>query len=83
MEPIGLSQSAAAAAITAYRSARRSKVARRVADDVALARYRAYFPLASEGECRGKMREHLARERQMRQRAVERSNMSVMLAVSN
>jgi hypothetical protein len=66
MEPraVDISESAAAeAAFQAYRDARRAQASRSIADDVALARYRAYFPLATRHQCRSSMRTHLAAKR--------------------
>ena len=50
------------AAFEAYREARRSQASSTVADDVALARFRAYFPLATRNEVHRKLREHFATE---------------------
>jgi hypothetical protein len=74
---------AAEAAITAYRAARRAKASKIVADDVALARFRAFFPLATASECRHRMHEHLAHTRLLRQRAIIRAAYALDLAVSN
>ena len=84
MEPIDLTiLEAAEAAIAAYRAARRARAGRHVADDVALARYRAYFPLATDTECRSRMREHLAHERQLRHRALTRTIYALESAVTH
>jgi len=84
MEHLGLSMAhAAEAAITAYRAARRAKASRLTADDVALARFRAYFPLATASDCSHRMREHLAHARVLRQRAIIRAAYGLELAVSN
>jgi hypothetical protein len=86
MEPTDLdTMHAAEAAITAYRAARRSQASRSVADDVALARFRAYFPLATESDCRGVMRNHLFSKRLAQRRAIKetRSALALALAVSN
>lgn len=81
---LDLTASAAAeAAITAYRAARRARAGRQIADDVALARYRAYFPLATTMECRIRMHAHLAHERTLRQRTVTRPAFALELAGSN
>jgi hypothetical protein len=84
MEPIDLTtHEALEAAVAAYRAARRTRAERHVADDVALARYRAYFPLATDSECRSRMREHLEQERLLRQRILMQTRSALDLAVSN
>jgi hypothetical protein len=84
MEPVHLTAlEAAEAAMTAYRAARRARAGRQVADDVALARYRAYSPLATNMECRNRMREHLEHERTLRQRTLARATFALELAISN
>jgi len=84
MEPIDLTTAhAAEAAVAAYRAARRLQASRSVADDVALARFRAYFPLASESEYRGVMREHLSHKRSALRRFVRETRLQLALAVSN
>jgi len=84
MEHLGTSAPhAAEAAIAAYRAARRAKASRIVADDVALARFRAFFPLATVNDCRFRMREYLAHTRMVRQRAIVRAAYALELAVSN
>lgn len=71
MEPRrAMAQKAIQAAFKAYRAARRSQASSTVADDVALARFRAYFPLATRGEVHRKLREHFATEWMPRQRRV-------------
>jgi hypothetical protein len=82
MEPIDVATTEAAeAAITAYRAARRSRASRRVADDVALARFRAYFPLATKDDCRGSMREHLPSWRLSQRREIRRPAFTAALVV--
>jgi hypothetical protein len=85
MEPIVVGASdAAEAAFQAYKAARRSHVSRSIADDVALARYRAYFPLATNTECRLSIRMHLAAKRSARQLSPERGRPpSLVLAISH
>jgi hypothetical protein len=84
MEPIDLTMyEAVEAAVAAYRAARRNQAEHHIADDVALARYRAYFPLATDNECRCRMREHLEQERLSRQRTLVRTLSALDLAVSN
>jgi hypothetical protein len=84
MEPTAFNKAqAAAAAIKAYRTALRCKSSRTVADDVALARFRAHFPLASRTECRSTMREYLAQERRIRRRAAVRSAFTIELLPAN
>jgi hypothetical protein len=84
MEPTAFNRTqAAAAAIKAYRTALRCKASRTVADDVALARFRAYFPLASKIECRGTMHDFLAEERRIRQRVVARPLYKIELMLAN
>jgi hypothetical protein len=81
MEPIDVATTGAAeAAITAYRAARRSRASRTVADDVALARFRAYFPLATKDDCRGSMREHLSSWR-LQRREIRRPAFTAALVV--
>jgi hypothetical protein len=84
MEPFDLSTTEAAeAALAAYRAARRSMASRSIADDVALARFRAYFPLATASECRHRMLAHLVVRRSARQRVSTRPGYSAALVVSN
>jgi hypothetical protein len=84
MEPTAFNRvQAAAAAIRAYRTALRCRASRTVADDVALARFRAYFPTASKIECRGTMRDFLAQERRIRQRVVARPIYKIELVLAN
>lgn len=63
---------AVVAAFQAYRAARRAQASDNVADDVALARFRAYFPLATQVEVRRQMRTHFATEWMSRQRGMIR-----------
>jgi hypothetical protein len=84
MEPTAFfTVQAAEAAIAAYRAARRSRASRSVADDVALARFRAYFPLATGNDCRGVMREHISYKRSAQRRATRAATVPLALAVSN
>lgn len=85
MEPIAMGMSdAAEAAFRAYRAARRSHATRNIADDVALARYRAYFPLATESECHLSIRIHLAAKRSARQLLLRRGQArELALAIYN
>ena len=84
MEPIDLTtREAAQAAIAAYRAARRARASRRVADDVALARFRAYFPLATGDDCRGTMRVHMSYTRLMQGRTVSKPLFPAVLVTSN
>ena len=84
MEPTAFNKAqAAAAAIRAYRTALRCKASRTIADDVALARFRAYFPMASKIECRGTMRDFLAQERRIRQRMIARPLFKTELMLAN
>ncbi|HEX2115972.1 MAG TPA: hypothetical protein VHM01_16320 [Alphaproteobacteria bacterium] len=84
MEPTDLTTiQAAEAAVAAYRAARRSRASRNVADDVALARFRAYFPLATESDWHGAMREHLSHKRAAQRRAIKRTRLALALSVSN
>jgi hypothetical protein len=74
MEPRrAMAKKAIQAAFDAYRAARRSQASNAVADDVALAKFRAYFPLATLSEVRGKLREHVAAETISRQRRMNGS----------
>jgi hypothetical protein len=83
MEHLGMSVShAAAAALAAYRAARRANASKTVADDVALARFRAFFPMANGDECRDRMQEHLA-DASLLGRSVARTACALELAVSN
>jgi hypothetical protein len=61
---------AATEALNAYRIARRTQPAT-IAMDVAIARYRAYFPLAANIDVKRALARHHARER-MRARAVRK-----------
>jgi hypothetical protein len=83
MEPVVVETAdAAEAAFQAYRAALRSHVSRSIADDVALARYRAYFPLATDMECRSSIRTHLAAKRSARQLSLQRGrSRGLVLAV--
>lgn len=84
MEPIDVAtRGAAEAAIEAYRAALRSKASRSVADDVALARFRAYFPLATKDDCRGSMREHLSSRHVMQRQDVRGRAFAAALVVSS
>ncbi len=68
---------AAESALNAYRIARRTQASAPVAMDVAIARYRAYFPLAPTIEVKLALARHHARER-MRARAARRLSLVVM-----
>ena len=84
MEPIDVAtRGAAEAAIEAYSAALRSKASQTVADDVALARFRAYFPLATKDDCRGSMHEHLSSLRVMQRQDVRRTAFAAALVVSS
>ena len=84
MEPTAFNKAqAAAAAIKAYRTALRCRASRTIADDVALARFRAYFPMASRSDCRSTMRDFLAQERRLRHRIAVRPARTIELMLAN
>lgn len=70
---------AAESALNAYRIARRTHASAPVAMDVAIARYRAYFPLAASIDVKKALARHHARER-MLARAARRNNRLAVVA---